>query len=212
VGDVYELSGDGGNICYFATRGEGPEPGNPVYTPMTYHPDDPEQRTYELTPVEDYADFLLGVKNDQRRLVKFAAVVGVDPNGTEINYEWNGSRWDVVNACTTPGCTGDYCYAEPGKRYIDLAKILDGSVESICQENFADPMVRIAGASTGYLRIFPLSYPPTSPDAIRVWVDEVELFDVEWSYDSEKQAVVFAQAFAPSSYSLIKVEYQSACD
>jgi hypothetical protein len=211
VGDVYELSGDGGNICYFADRGEGPEPNNPVYTPTTYHPDDPQQRPYELTPVEDYAEFLLGVKNKQSRLVKFAAVVGVDPNGTDINYEWTGSRWEVTNACTTPGCTGDYCYAKPGKRYIELAEILDGSVESICQTDFAEPMVRIAGASTGYLRIFPLSYPPTSPDTIRVWVDDDEKDTSEWSWDAEKQAVVFAAAFAPSSYSLIKVEYQTSC-
>jgi hypothetical protein len=212
VGDVWEAPTAGGDICYFAAKGVGPEPGNPVYTPMTYHPDDPEQRPYNLTPVDEYAQFLLGVKNNQRRLVKFAAVVGVDPSGTDINYEWTGSRWDVTSACTTPGCTGNFCYAKPGTRYIDLAEMLDGSVESICQENFADPMVRIAGASTGYLRIFPLSDEPTSPDSIRVWVDEVELVGAEWRWDAEKQAVVFAQAFAPSSYSLIKVEYQSACD
>ena len=193
----------------------GPEPGNPVYTPVTHHPDDPEQRTYELTPVDEYAEFLLGVKNNQRRLVKFAAVVGVedpnDPQGTVIQYEWTGSRWDVADACTTPGCTDNYCYAKPGTRYVDLAGMLGGSVESICQDDFAEPMMRIAGASTGYLRIFPLSDPPTSPDSIRVWVDEVELVGVEWSYDSDKQAVVFAAAFAPSSYSLIRVEYQTAC-
>jgi len=211
VGDVYELSVDGGNICYFAAKGEGPEPGNPVYTPMTYHPDDPEQRPYELMPVEVYRDFLLDLKDNQRRLVKFAAIVGVDPNGTEINYEWNGSRWDVVDACTNQVCTGNYCYAKPGTRYIDLAGKLGGSVESICQEDFAEPMVRIAGASTGYLRIFPLRDVPTSPDTIRVWVDGVELVGAEWSYDSDKQAVVFAAAFAPPSYSLITIEYQTGC-
>lgn len=205
VGDVYELSGDGGNICYFAAKGVGPEG-------ETSHPDDPQQRPYELTPVDDYVQFLLGVKGDQRRLVKFAAVVGVDPNGsTEINYEWTGSRWDVINACTNQVCTGNYCYAKPGTRYIELAGKLGGSVESICQEDFAEPMVRIAGASTGYLRIFPLRDEPTSPDGIRVWVDGVELVGAEWSYDSEKQAVVFAAAFAPSSYSLITVEYQTSC-
>jgi hypothetical protein len=211
VGDVYELSGDGGNICYFAAKGEGPEPDNPVYNPMTYHLDDPEQRPYQLKPVDEYAQFLLGVKNNQRRLVKFAAVVGVNPNGTDIQYEWTGTHWDVVNACTTPGCTGDYCYAKPGTRYIELAELLDGSVESICQTDFAEPMVRIAGASTGYLRIFPLSYPPASPDTIKVWVDDDEKDTSEWSWDPTKQAVVFAAAFAPSSYSLIKVEYQTNC-
>ena len=66
--------------------------------------------------------------------------------------------------------------------------------------------------STGYLRIFPLSYDPTPPDSIRVWVDGVELVGAEWSYDLQKHAVVFAAAFAPSSYSLITIEYQTACD
>ena len=204
VGDVYEMSGDGGNICYFAAKTVGPEG-------ETFHSDDPEQRPYQLTPVDEYRDFLLDVKNGQHRLVKFAAVVGVNPNGTEIEYEWTGSRWDVVNACTNPGCTGDYCYAKPGTRYIELAGILGGSVESICQEDFAEPMVRIAGASTGYLRIFPLRNDPTTPDSIRVWVDGVELVGAEWSYDSERKAVVFSQAFAPSSYSLIEIEYPTAC-
>jgi len=217
VGEVYEATRDFGNICYFASKGEGPEPDNPDYTPMTYHPGDPEQRPYQLTPVKEYYDFLVNeVKGGRKGMVKFAAIVGVtdpnDPSTTTIEYEWGShNRWGIVDACTTPGCTGNYCYAKPGTRYIELAEKLGGLVESICQEDFADPMMRIAGASTGYLRIFPLSYPPTSPDSIRVWVDEIERADNEWSWDPEKQAVVFAAAYAPSSYSLIKIEYPTAC-
>jgi len=44
-----------------------------------------------------------------------------------------------------------------------------------------------------------------------VWVDGAELVGEEWSWDPAREAVVFAPAFAPSSYSLIKVEYQTAC-
>jgi hypothetical protein len=181
----------------------------------TYHPDDPQQQPYELTPVDEYAQFLLEVKNNQRRLVKFAAIVGVedaaDPLGTNIQYEWTGARWDVVNACTNPDCTGSYCYAKPGTRYIQLAAMLEGSVESICQTDFADPMVRIAGASTGYLLVFPLHDDPTSPDSIHVWVDDLERPQGEWGWDAQRRAVVFAAAHAPSSYSLIEVSYESNC-
>lgn len=208
VGDVWEESGDVGNICYFAAKEVGPEG-------EAYHPDDPQQRPYRLTPVEEYAQFLMELKNNQSWLVKFAAIVGVedagDPLGTDIQFEWTGSRWEVVDACTTAGCTGNYCYAEPGTRYIRLADMLDGTVESICQKDFAEPMVRIAGASTGYLLVFPLHYPPTSAGTIRVWVDDVERDLGEWNWDPDRQAVVFASAYAPSSYSLIEVSYETAC-
>lgn len=208
VGDVWEQSADGGNICYYAAKEVGPDG-------ETTCPGDPEQRSYHLTPVGDYARFLLEVKDNQSRLVKFAAIVGVedasDPLGTAIQYEWTGTRWEVANACTTPGCNGNYCYAKPGTRYIRLADMLGGSVESICQTDFADPMVRIAGASTGYLLVFPLRYNPTSPDSIHVRVDGVERASGEWSWDAQRQAVVFAAAHAPSSYSLVEVSYQTVC-
>ncbi len=208
VGDVWEGSGVGGDICYYAAKGAGPEG-------EVYHPDDPQQRPYQLTPVGEYAQFLLELKSNQSWMVKFAAIVGVedagDPLGTDIQYEWSGTRWDVVDACTTPGCNGSYCFAEPGTRYIRLADMLDGTVESICQTDFAEPMVRIAGASTGYLLVFPLHYLPTSEASIRVWVDGVEQISGEWIWDQQRQAVVFSSAHAPSSYSLVTVEYQTDC-
>jgi len=151
VGDVYELTTDGGNICYFAAKGVGPKPGNPTYTPMTYHPDDPDQRPYQLTPVKEYYDFLVNeVKGGRKGMVKFAAIVGVtdpaNPSATTIEYTWDGvRRWEVNDACTTPGCTGDYCFAEPGTRYIKLAQMFgeNGFVASICQNDFTNTMEKL---------------------------------------------------------------------
>jgi hypothetical protein len=151
VGDVYELTPDGGNICYFAAKGVGPEPGNPDYNPVTYHPNDPEQRPYELTTVEDYYNFLVNeVKGGRKGMVKFAAIVGVsdpaNPSTSTIEYTWGThNRWEINKACTTPGCTGDYCFAMPGTRYIKLAKMFgeNGFVASICQNDFTATMEKL---------------------------------------------------------------------
>jgi hypothetical protein len=215
VGDVYELSRDGGNVCYFAARGEGPEPANPDYTPMTYHPDDPQQREYRLTPVAEYYNFLLSLKSGIKGLVKFAAITGVrdavDPSSTTIEYEWNtNNRWEVASACTTPGCTGDYCFAMPGTRYIEMAQLSGGVVESICQLDFHEPMLRISGANTGYVRSFPLSDDPVSPDSIKVYINGAER-TAGWAWDPAKHAVVFDEASAPPPYSLVEIAYETSC-
>jgi hypothetical protein len=187
VGEVYELTADGGNICYFAAKGVGPEPGNPDYTPMTYHPDDPEQRSYELTPVEDYYDFLVNnVKGGRTGMVKFAAVVGMtdvnNPASTTIEYEWTTrNRWEIVDACTTPNCTGQYCFAEPGTRYIKLAQMFgigqNGFLDTICQESFNDTMEAL-GSFVACPRQFKLSEPPLDPDLASILIngEEVPLY------------------------------------
>ncbi len=189
VGDVYEMTSDGGNVCYFASKGVGPEPGNPNYTPMTYHPDDPNQRPYELTPVEDYYDFLVNdVKNGRKGMVKFAAIVGMvdknDPSTTTIEYEWGArNRWEITNACTTPapGCTGDYCFAEPGTRYIKLAQLFgigqNAFVDTICQSDFSDTMEAL-GSFVACPREFKLSEPPLDPGLASILIngEEVPLY------------------------------------
>lgn len=154
VGDVYELTADGDHICYFAAKGEGPEPGNPTYTPITSHPGDPEKRPYHLTPVEEYNTFLESLKGDKFGMVKFAAIVGVehvnDLDTTTIEYEWDAdrSRWFITDACVTSGCPGDFCFAEPGIRYIQMAELFgigeNGFIETICQMDYSETMERLA--------------------------------------------------------------------
>jgi hypothetical protein len=180
VNDIYENTVDMGNVCYFASKGVGPEPGNPDYTPMTYHPGDPEQRPYELTPVEDYYDFLVNdVKGGRTGMVKFAAIVGMtdvnDPSTTTIEYTWDPrGRWEINNACTTPGCTGTYCFAEPGTRYIKLAQMFgigqNGFLDTICQNNFAETMEEL-GSFVACPRQFKLSEPPLDPDLASILIN-----------------------------------------
>ncbi|MFC1654786.1 hypothetical protein ACFL2F_03175 [Myxococcota bacterium] len=182
VGDVYELTADGGNICYFAAKGEGPEPGNPDYTPMAYHPTDPEQRPYELTPVEHYYNFLVNeVKGGREGMVKFAAIVGVtdpgDPSTTTIEYQWGTrNRWEIVDACATPGCTGDYCFAEPGTRYIQLAQMFgqNGFVDTICQNDFTQTMEKL-GTCVACPESYKFSAEPQDPALMVVTVNGKEI-------------------------------------
>ncbi len=148
VEDVYELGstgGPGGNICYYASKEIGPEG-------ETQSPDDPKQRPYRLTSVEEYRDFLEKLKQGKAGMVKFAAIAAVkhtnDLDTTVIEYELDEqSHWQIVHACDVPGCSGDYCYALPSTRYIRMAELFgigeNGFVDTICQTDFTDSMKRL---------------------------------------------------------------------
>jgi len=181
-GDVYEMTTDGGNVCYFAAKGVGPDPSNPVYTPMTYHPDAPD-KPYQLTPVEEYYDFLVNdVKGGRKGMVKFAAIVGMndvsDPSTTTIDYWYNTAttrpRWEITDACTTPGCSGDYCFAEPGTRYIKLAQLFgvgqNAFLDTICQSDFSATMQAL-GTFVACPRQFKLSDPPLDPSLASILIN-----------------------------------------
>jgi hypothetical protein len=149
VGDVTELDTPEmnkimANACYYAARGVDPE-GNTV---------DPEGKPYTLTPVQEYYDFLIGLKGEGN--VKFAAIVGMedssDPGASEIEYEpyqYEGETYyRIKSACSTPGCTGPdvYCSAKPGTRYIDLAQMFgaeNGFIDTICKRDFSETMAEI---------------------------------------------------------------------
>ncbi|MBW1873183.1 MAG: hypothetical protein JRJ19_14025 [Deltaproteobacteria bacterium] len=144
VGDATEgMAAIGGNACYYAAKGVDPE-GN-------YN--DPEGKPYQLTPVEEYYDFLMGLKGNRQGMVKFAAVVGVkdihDLSTTTIEYTFDSSsnHYRVDDACQTQGCTGSFCSAEPGTRYIRLAQMFGigqhGFVDSICQNDFSNAMNKL---------------------------------------------------------------------
>jgi len=146
-GEVDEVTEDqlwaGSHSCYYAAKGVDPE-GNF---------NDPRGKPFRLTPVEEYYDFLMGLKNNREGMVKFAAIVGVrdvgDLSTTKIEYFHNGNRWDIENACEVANCPGNtYCYAKPGTRYIEMAQMFglgkDGYVDTICQNDFSETMGEIA--------------------------------------------------------------------
>ena len=206
VGDVIEgIPGTGGDICYYAAVGQDPD-GN-----LT---DPQDGLPYRLTPVSDYAGFLRGLK-PVSTMVSFSAIVGVtdpaDPSSTKIEYAWDDvhNRYSIVSACTTPGCTGNYCFSEPGTRYIALAESTGGTVATICQTDYSQPMLDVVGASVGFRRVFRLSGDPTSPDTLEVSVNGEARTD--FTFDAQTREVTFAEGQAPSAYALVEISYQAAC-
>ncbi|HUU01667.1 MAG TPA: hypothetical protein VM425_09520 [Myxococcota bacterium] len=206
VGDVTEgLPAIGGNACYFAAKGADGE-GATV---------DPEGKPYALTPVDEYASFLQGLK-PVASLVSFSAMVGVrdlaDPLSTSIEYFWDDVRqtWDIVPACVTPGCIGSFCSSKPGTRYIKLAQKLSGTIETICQADFSQPMLKVIGASVGYQRKFHLSGDPISADTVKVSINGTAL-ETGFVFEPAAREVVFDQGKAPAPYALVKIDYQAAC-
>ncbi|MBW2703132.1 MAG: VWA domain-containing protein [Deltaproteobacteria bacterium] len=146
VGDISEgIPGAGGRMCYYAAKGVGPGG-------TTSHPDDPTSKPYRLTSVDETYKFLMELKGNRAGLVKFAAIVGISdpehPEDTRIEYEDPGNpSSNILPACVTPACTGRYCQAYPGTRYIELAKKFGnqfGFVDTICQADFSGTMEKIA--------------------------------------------------------------------
>lgn len=178
VGDIWETSPDSGRVCYFAAKGEDPDG-------QTSYPGDPDpNRTYQLEPVETYYNFLIDdVKNGRKGMVKFAAIVGVndaDDNGEITATDLDATTIDylpdrnIVHACTTDGCLGDYCFAEPGTRYIELAGLFgigqNGFVDTICQNNFSETMTAL-GSFVACPRLFRLSEEPLDPGLASILIN-----------------------------------------
>ncbi|MBW2703926.1 MAG: VWA domain-containing protein, partial [Deltaproteobacteria bacterium] len=174
VGDITEgIQGGGGRLCYYAAKEVGP---NNTYS----HPDDVTSKPYRLTPVDEYYDFLMGLKDNRAGMVKFAAIVGVndvnDLNTTTIEYEDDSNpNSAIVHACSTPGCTGRFCHAEPGTRYIRLAQKFgigkDGFIDTICQADFSATMEKL-GTFVSCPRVFNLSDEILDPGLANILVND----------------------------------------
>ncbi len=175
-GEVSEgIPGVDERICSYAAKGAGPAGG-------TYYPGDPERRPYELTPVSEYYDFLMGLKDNRRWMVRFAAIVGVkdpqDLSSTSIEYAGSEPDAAVLPACSIADCPYGNCEALPGTRAIRLAQMFGigtfGFVDSICREDFSNTM-RKMGTFVSCPRIFFLSEPILDPDLATIMFDEEPL-------------------------------------
>jgi hypothetical protein len=124
--------------------------------------------------VDEYYDFLIDLKGGDNTKIKFAAIVGAKDS---IDYEWSErGRWEISDACTTPGCTGSYCFAEPGTRYLQLARMFGnyGFSDTICQDDFSDIMVRLTNF-IGCPDFFNIRNELLDPDLISIVVDGKEV-------------------------------------
>ena len=169
VGDITEqIMGISGKACYYAAKGVAPD--GSLSDPV-------EGRPYELTPVRDYYDFLVDLKGGRASLVKFAAIVGTDPEGpeaTEIEYESDAPTADSLPACFTPDCTGEYCEAKPGTRYLELVELFgdNGFSGTICQPDFSDTMEAL-GTFIACPEEFKLSEEILDPGLANILVNDV---------------------------------------
>ncbi len=163
------------DICYYAAKGIDPF-GETV---------DPLGNPYYLRPVKDYYDYLLSLKNGNKSLVKFAAIVGVtdvdDPLSTQIEYVPAGAgKWDIKSACVTPNCADAACEAYPGTRYIQLANMFglaegeNGFIDTICQNDFSDTMEKLGGFIT-CPRLYSLSEPIRDPALANILINDVPI-------------------------------------
>ena len=203
-GDVEEgLPNIGGNICYYASKGQ-----NPDGSAYTGNP---------LEPIDTYYDFLLGLKGNNEEMVKFAGIIGVhvasyDANGkavvdpadplNTINYTADGQ---IKEACDTIslGCNFPvqaYCTATPGTRYIALAKKFgaNGFIDTICQTDFSNTMAKV-GTFIGCPTTFTLSQPILDPALVNILVNGVAVPSQSWTYDKVLNTISFVGGYNPCS-------------
>ena len=156
VGDITEsVQGISGRSCYYAAKGVAPDGSL----------SDPEiGLLYQLTPVGEYYNFLVALKDGNASMVRFAAIVGVEdpanPSATQITYDGQEISSRINTVCETPECVdncdpnegnyescADYCRARPGTRYVELATMFglgkNGFVDTICQQSFSDTLAKM---------------------------------------------------------------------
>ncbi|MBW1872456.1 MAG: hypothetical protein JRJ19_10345 [Deltaproteobacteria bacterium] len=176
IGDVTEgLGGIAGSVCYYAANGADPEGGKA----------DPEGKPYALTPLSDYYDFLMNLKDNKPGMVKFAAIVGVkdlnDLSTTTIEFFWDAShnRYLIEDACQTPDCSGAFCYSEPSPRYIALARMFgikaNGFVDTICQSDYSESMQKIGELIAGCPHGFVLTKEISDPTTADILINDVKV-------------------------------------
>jgi len=169
VGDITEqIPGIAGKACYYAAKGVAPDGSLS---------DSVEGRPYELSSVRDYYEFLVDLKGGRASLVKFAAIVGTDsegPEATTIEYQSEDATADVLPVCSTPGCSGQYCEAFPGTRYLELVELFgdNGFSGTICQPDFSETMEKL-GTFIACPEEFKLSEEILDPGLANILVNDV---------------------------------------
>ena len=160
----------------------------------------------DLSPMStpDYLQFFTDLKGDaayrDHSMMNISAVVGRD----KPPYEGEAS-------CSSSTGIGYY-----GPRYIELASKTEGSLESICDEDFSAIAQELGLTASGLKLEFVLSS-PADPDSMTValYAEESEdslikelVKDVDYTYNVEHNAIVFAIESLPASETYILVEYR----
>lgn len=135
--------------------------------------------------IETYVSALRGVKASQGQgWLRLSAIVGLEDN---------------------TGCFGTV----PGTRYIEAAQQLDGSVYSICSDDWSALLSSLGSSIVSLESRFRLSQVPRETESMVVTVgDVVALAGTSWHYDPEENSVVFEVGALPPYGSRIRVTYR----
>ncbi|WP_233610286.1 choice-of-anchor D domain-containing protein [Corallococcus sp. AB049A] len=145
-----------------------------------------DEEDFSSQPVAFYETYLLALKGNDPSKVSFNAVVGPED----------------LTTCTTSSSSGS--------RYMELARRLNGVVDSICTPNWAASLEKLSESAFGPNRAFPLSELPEDPGAIAVRVDGVPVTE-GWAYDARANAVIFERLRAPAPGVVVEVTYPLGC-
>jgi len=167
-----------------------------------------DENDYSGRPVDEYLMYWKGLKGDaawrDNSVVNLSAVVGSEPPA----YEGE------------PSCQSSTGLAAFGLRYVDLAARTDGSIESICDDDFTPIAAELGLTASGLQVEFALSQLPIEESIVvqhfetndqRSLIGDLEL-GVDCTYDPDKNAIVFRPDQVLPSETWLVVEYKVAAN
>jgi len=123
-----------------------------------------------------------------------------------------GKGW-LFNSIVVPQLDGP-CrtlgqYVSPGYRYMDLSKLSDGAIESICSSNFASILTNIRARIVERLTEYRLASKPVV-SSIQVHINGVGIPQDPsngWTYDPNGYRIKFHGSAVPAADAVVQVNY-----
>ena len=142
--------------------------------------------------VNFYVDFfksIKGFRNEAR--MHTHAIVGADGNGDAA------------------ACMSEDGAADAGRRYVEVARRTNGTVHSICSNDFGADLRTIGNQAFGLQVQFFLSR-PAAPGTVTVEVDGADVA-AGWSFDEESNSVAFDEGSVPQPGARLRISYDAQC-
>lgn len=142
--------------------------------------------------VNFYVDFLKSIKGFRNEARMHAhAIVGADDQGN------------------AQACQSENGAADAGRRYVEVANRTNGTVHSICNDDFGNDLRDIGNQAFGLQVQFFLSR-PAAPGTVTVEVNGQDE-DAGWSFDEESNSVIFEDGSVPQPGARIRISYEAQC-
>jgi hypothetical protein len=145
-----------------------------------------DEEDYSPQTVPFYETFFKSLKGNDPTMLSISAIVG------------------PVALATCPTASSS------GTRYIALANATGGVFESICTPDWATSLANLSTSAFGPRRRFTLSETPADSAQIVVEVNGVSVAGT-WTYEPSSRTVIFDEASAPPSGSIVRITYPLGC-